>query len=131
MTYNPHQYVYKHISYNACGSQPSDQNRVVITLPNLLKFCPRNLITTRDIDPADQDCALVTISKILPFLAMSPTRQDLSLIHSFQGIVITFHCTNPYMCTTTSLSRSLSQSLSSLRQLEIPHPTHLHDPTAY
>ena len=97
--------------------EPSNQNRVVTTLPNLLKFRPRNLITTRDTDPANHDCPLLTTSKILPFLAMSPTRQDFTLIHSFQRIAITFHCTNPYMCTITSLSKSLGSILKYLEAI--------------
>ena len=121
-------YAYGLKPYSVRGSKPNDQNRVVTTLPNLLKFRPRNLITTRDTDPANHECPQLTTSKAFPFLAMSPTRQDLTLINSFQRIAIKFQCTNPYWCTITSLSKSLGQFLSILRQSENPHVTHFPEP---
>ena len=110
---------YAHIRkpYSVRGSKPNDQNRVVTTLPNLLKFRPRNLITTRDTDPANHECPQLTTSKAFPFLAMSPTRQDLTLINSFQRIAIKFQCTNPYRCTITSLSKSLESILKYLETI--------------
>ena len=115
---------YAHIlkPYSVRGSKPNDQNRVVTTLPNLLKFRPRNLITTRDTDPANHECPQLTTSKAFPFLAMSPTRQDLTLINSFQRIAIKFQCTNPYRCTITSLSKSLGSILKYLETIrKSPH----------